>query len=241
MKITKDKIIEYNNKFSKDIGEFHRYKSWNILFNKFNIFLENEDWSEEKIDLMSLHLSMYLASWGMYRGSSNLLKEFNYKINSRLIKAIISNEDILKIPGFVKDGIQSLKDNSDVIGNLYSLIEKVFDTECKDNNNKESESSKRNPKISSTPTLVTKVMLGLFGCIPAYDTYAKKTMTKIKDENNRNVLIATINSENFEKVYKKLCDYAMTLPFDIERKNQFPEMKQLDHVLFGISFDDNKS
>ena len=44
--------------------------------------------TEEKIDFLSLHLGFYLASWGMMRGSTELLDK-DYKIHIPAVKVIL--------------------------------------------------------------------------------------------------------------------------------------------------------
>ncbi len=65
----------------------------------FGIFLSETDArfklninDEETIDMLALHLGFYLASWGMYRGSSFLLQK-DYKVHVPIVKIIINNEN----------------------------------------------------------------------------------------------------------------------------------------------------
>ena len=52
--------------------DHHRYKSWEYCYQNF-IEARNRELNRSDIDALSLHLAFYLASWGMYRGSSFLL------------------------------------------------------------------------------------------------------------------------------------------------------------------------
>ena len=52
---------------------FNRYESWKHCYEAF------EDVSKDN-DYLALHLGFYLASWGMYRGSTGLLQK-DYKIH----------------------------------------------------------------------------------------------------------------------------------------------------------------
>ena len=71
------------NEFLEAVRAFHktrnndkygRYKSWehcNNVFNEKHDKRKNgSDLSEDDYDYLALHLSFYLASWGMYRASS---------------------------------------------------------------------------------------------------------------------------------------------------------------------------
>lgn len=64
MKITST-IEKYLSSISAD--EFHRYKSWDNCFKAFS--------PSTKSEVQALELAFYLASWGMYRGSSGLLQK----------------------------------------------------------------------------------------------------------------------------------------------------------------------
>ena len=69
-----DALIDAGEIFENDsTDKFSRYKSWEFCYKKFQDNVYNTD------DL-AIHLSLYLASWGMYRGSTFLLNK-NYKIN----------------------------------------------------------------------------------------------------------------------------------------------------------------
>lgn len=79
---------------SLDLSEieatYSREKSW-VWCHK--PFIDNKDKNdEETIDMLALHLGFYLASWGMYRGSSFLLQK-DYKVHVPIVKIIINNEN----------------------------------------------------------------------------------------------------------------------------------------------------
>ena len=62
MKIINE-LIESGEKFVKNSKEkYSRHKSWEFCYHKFN---NNKT---VNTDELGLHLSIYLASWGMYRG-----------------------------------------------------------------------------------------------------------------------------------------------------------------------------
>ncbi|MDO4626572.1 MAG: hypothetical protein Q4A81_04605 [Pasteurellaceae bacterium] len=72
---TAKKIIKSAEKFYSDIIKIknHRYKSWEHCYQCFHQAIK-EGCDDKTIDDLSLQLSFYLASWGMYRGSSFLLQ-----------------------------------------------------------------------------------------------------------------------------------------------------------------------
>ncbi len=60
----KKRILSFHHQLQSDNN--HRYKSWEHCFKYFSQGKLDED-------IACLHLAFYLASWGMYRGSSFLL------------------------------------------------------------------------------------------------------------------------------------------------------------------------
>ena len=61
--------------------ENDRYKSWEYCYHS---FISARNSSSPDYDILSLHLAFYLASWGMYRGSSFLLQK-DYKIHTPIL------------------------------------------------------------------------------------------------------------------------------------------------------------
>jgi len=71
----------YIQAISKD--KEHRYRSWEVCREQFEI--------KNQSDSHALHLAFYLASWGMYRGSSGLLQK-NHRIHTFPVKILLSAE-----------------------------------------------------------------------------------------------------------------------------------------------------
>ncbi len=72
-------IEKYLNGITAD--EFHRYKSWDNCHKSFNVSTQT--------DIHTLELAFYLASWGMYRGSSGLLQK-NHFIHKGAVDILFS-------------------------------------------------------------------------------------------------------------------------------------------------------
>ncbi len=160
-----------------------RYASFDFCYNHFYSFYRqnkiSDMASEKNLQASCLHLGFYLASWGMLRGSSFLLEK-SIRHYSNLIKLIS------KLPPKVwKIDVDNY--NEDNIHILLGVAKKI----------KESLSSKE--KYPSD-TLITKIMLGVFGNAPALDQYVKKsfkvyalnkkTLNKIKIfyDNNKDII-----------------------------------------------------
>ena len=90
-----DSSVEAELKYS--IPELPPYvsrqtNSWSICFEEFK---KARKQSNPNYDLLALHLGFYLASWGMYRGSS-FLKALDYKIHYPAIKMMLEQQyDVL--------------------------------------------------------------------------------------------------------------------------------------------------
>lgn len=84
----------------KQGGEIARYQSWNIVYEDFDpkkgILKEFGSYSNKCIDALSRSLTIYLASWGMMRGSSKLLTHYNYRIHKGAVSIIIESLEALR-------------------------------------------------------------------------------------------------------------------------------------------------
>lgn len=136
------------------LGPNGRYASFDYCYNYFQDVREQGDpaaLADEAHQQMScLQLGFYLASWGMLRGSSILLQRSVYNF----IPVI---EAIATMPHELWD-----VDTDD-----YSMEQCVILLDAVHR----IRSSFREP---ASDILVTKTMLGVFGCVPAFDQYFKK-------------------------------------------------------------------
>lgn len=145
-------IIERYLKYSFD-DQYHRYKSWEHCF---AALASNTDH-----DFLALHLGFYLASWGMYRGSSGLLQK-SYQIHNKAV-AIIKSKHYQQLQcnathEITTENIPLLFDLKNELAAYYASIGFT-------------RGKKTALKISATDTLISKVLLGTLGCVPAFDRY----------------------------------------------------------------------
>lgn len=144
-------IEKYLNGLASD--EFHRYRSWDNCYQSFNDSVIRE--------IHILELAFYLASWGMYRGSSGLLQK-NHLIHKGAVEIIFSNEGqklrCSERKEITKSDIIDIVRLKDRLASHYTSISFKKSTGL-------------SKPISPTDTLITKVMLGTLGCVPAYDRY----------------------------------------------------------------------
>ncbi len=72
-------VQKFIAEYEKDISPLERYASFDYCYNYFQTFYENNEVdriaSKENMQSSCIQLGFYLASWGMYRGSSFLLKK----------------------------------------------------------------------------------------------------------------------------------------------------------------------
>jgi len=123
-----------------------RYLSWEHCYSNFGKY-RGIGIDEETIDFLCLHLAFYLASWGMYRGSSFLLQR-DYRIHREVVVEILKQE-YLSLWGI---SCESLLDpqNLDLIFNLRNKIEKIYIDKR----------ASIDGRMSVSDILITKILLG---------------------------------------------------------------------------------
>lgn len=203
-------ILDY---FNETINDVHgRYMSWRHCYKAFS---ENRNIVDEQtVDYLALHLAFYLASWGMYRGSSFLLQK-DYKVHIPVVRIIqeekynsllgISAEDLCK-----SNNLALLDEIGARIRICYAEERPAFDGVVN----------------NATDTLITKILLGTLGCVPAYDRYYVHAVKKYHISGgtfNRNSVYCVAkfycdNSDEFEKLRHELNKYGI----------EYPPMKLMD-------------
>ena len=156
---TVDLVIKSSRRFYRDLksDENSRYRSWEHCYSCFMRARNNKKDADN--DYLSLQLAFYLASWGMYRGSSFLLQK-DYKVHIPAVEELMKGEyDVLA-------GIQCTDFNNECNRNLleriYLLLEDHYGrVRCE----------VRNAENAPSSILITKILLGTLGCVPAYDQY----------------------------------------------------------------------
>ncbi len=130
-----------------------RYTSFDYCFNHFQQHRTAvAAWGAPSgMEVSCLHLGFYLASWGMLRGSSDLLQR-----SARHLVPLI--ETIADAPAEVWD-LDLDRYDLEGIDQLYRTALDV---------------RRALRPVEASDILVTKVLLGVFGCVPAFDTYFKK-------------------------------------------------------------------
>lgn len=215
MKITPT-IEKYLSGISTD--EFHRYKSWDNCHQAFSVTRQTE--------ILTLELAFYLASWGMYRGSSGLLQK-NHLIHKGTVDILFS-KDSLKLKCDQKNEInrKNAKEILDLKDKLADHYSKIYFSKGTDK-----------PKpISPTDTLLSKILLGTLGCIPAYDRYFIDGLKEIKMKHTI-FNVASLNELfDFIDSNKTEIENAQKLILTKTHKH-YPIMKILDMYFWQIGYD----
>lgn len=153
-------VVEIANVFVKQKDSKHRFASWDYCYGLAQcMYARKEDLTDFDYDYMALNLAFYLASWGMYRGSSFLLDK-SYKIHIEPVKLIFSKDELWRrclssseLTAFGKE-----------LANIYGVGDKV-------------RASNDGISGNMTDTLFTKILLGLTGNVIAYDRYCKTSLS----------------------------------------------------------------
>ena len=158
-----DELIDAAQIFYADArrDENGRSRSWEHCY---RVFRDARTDPSPDYDHLSLHLAFYLASWGMYRGSSFLLQK-DYKVLSPIVEEVLKPEyDCLfgvACADLREPEVQAW------LTNVYDYIANYF-RPMRD------EVAGRVVDSPVSPVLITKILLGTLGCVPAYDTFFEK-------------------------------------------------------------------
>lgn len=198
-----------------------RYLSWEHCYKAFREF-KGKELDEFTIDYLSLHLGFYLASWGMYRGSSFLLQK-DYKVHQEAVIEIYRPE-YEPLWGIACQDFH-INENQKLLDTLYHNLQKIY---IKKRNNIDQ-------RQDVSDTLITKILLGTLGCVPAYDQYFISGIKKYEvaatkysiDSIMELVLFFENNCHAFENCCESISSPQLT----------YPQMKILDMCFWQVGFD----
>ena len=134
----------------------HRFLSWEHCHEAFKLHRQQQN--NETIDYLCLHLAWYLASWGMLRNS--FLMQKDYKIHAPIVK-LIYDEQWSQLWDIEPEQMATEFYAKEII-RLCDAITTAYE-----------DANAGTP----TETLLTKILLGTIGCVPAYDTNFKKAVS----------------------------------------------------------------
>ena len=143
--------------------EHHRYRSWEHCYGYFQRF--GPGGLRADPEAAALQLAFYLASWGMYRGSSFLL-QFAYTVHLPPVRTIASDH-FSDLWGIDMGSEESHERMIPLLLNLMIEVREAYRPFAIENGSR-----------PASDTLVTKVILGTLGCVPACDDLFKRGIKK---------------------------------------------------------------
>ncbi len=143
--MTRTDIETLVNEFKGLSGPNDRYSSFDYCY---NYFRTTDDLTQD-IEKSCLALGFYLASWGMFRGSSFLLQ-----------KSVRHFEPTIRYIANLDESVWQIDVDKYSGENIQTIIKIYKDIRLLLINNG-----------NADLTLVTKILLGVFGFIPAFDNY----------------------------------------------------------------------
>ena len=219
-----DELINAAQTFYEDARatENGRSRSWEHCY---RVFRDARTDPSPDCDYLSLHLAFYLASWGMYRGSSFLLQK-DYKVLSPIVEEILKSEydclfgvacADLREPG-VQEQLTKLYD--DIADYFWPIRNEV---------------AGRKVASSVSPVLITKILMGTLGCVPAYDRFFEEGAKYLGFEKK------SYNEDSL----RELADFYEEHNDRLEEARRgmrtedlvYPQMKLLDMGLWQIGFE----
>ena len=116
---------------------------------------------DERVDYLCLHLGFFLASWGMMRGSTDLL-DYDYKVHIPAVKTILKYPHLFRLDFLTPHSESEWED----LENFSADLRLAYTSEEK----------QQRPLPNMTDTLVTKIIMGTMGIVPAYDNFVKEAV-----------------------------------------------------------------
>ena len=219
-----DELISAAQTFYDDAraNENGRSRSWEHCY---RVFRDARTDPSPDYDYLSLHLAFYLASWGMYRGSSFLLQK-DYKVLTPIVEEILKPEYDCLFGLACADLRES--EVQDSLEKLNKYIAKHFEP-IRD------EVAGRKVPSSVSPVLITKILMGTLGCVPAYDRFFQDGVATYK----------VTTQEYSPKSVLKLVDFYGEHNDRLEEARRgmrvgdliYPQMKLLDMGFWQVGYD----
>ena len=203
-------------------NENGRSRSWEHCY---RVFRDARTDPSPDYDYLSLHLAFYLASWGMYRGSSFLLQK-DYKVLSPIVEEILKPEYDCLFGLACADLRES--EVQDSLEKLHKYIAKHFRPI-------RNEVAGRAVASSVSPVLITKILMGTLGCVPAYDRFFQDGVATYKVTTREYSLDSVLRPVDFYEEHNDRLE-------DARRGMQcedltYPQMKLLDMGFWQVGFE----
>lgn len=233
------RVMAFYNELTEN--ENHRFESWEHCYIKFQNAFNKESITDEEKDVLSLHLAFYLASWGMYRGSSFILQK-DYKVfypivdllfkerkkfNEIIINEVLDSKNTVSIESYVNEHLMLDKELETMLENIRSSVKGTVES-------------------TVSYTLKTKIILGTYGTIPAYDRFFENGIRATKEDYNllishsKNGIIKLLNfAKDKLPELNNIKEQINHIQKNKENLNNvdYPIMKIIDMYFWKIGFD----
>ena len=211
MTLKQNDVRELYNEFQNENNQTDIYSSFDYCYNYFHPNSGNPLLKD--IEKSCLAIGFYLSSCGMLRASAHLLTK-SVKCYEPLIKHIATSKKsnwYLDVNDYESPTVKKK------ILDLYNGIYNVLKDEVFVNVNQIEPIA--NKKLRTpTLTLVTKIMLGVFGIIPAFDA---NFITAFKSLDNLKHRFSPLSDEPLDLIYE----------FYIDNKPEIDKLSDLTHTI----------
>ena len=198
--------------YYEECGENGRYRSWDHCYNFFQKHHEN---LLDVLDCAALQLGFYLASWGMYRGST-VIRNYDYTIHRPVICVLASSD----FKDLWQRDVGAHDNDIGLVATIMKLVKLVG-------------AEYRRLGQKNTDILVTKVLLGTVCCLPARDDYFRKGCSK------GGFTFGSLNEDFVKRILEFCKEYRQELS-EIQRDkldlygHPYPFMKLVDMHFFQL-------
>jgi hypothetical protein len=218
--MTNNEITSIVNNFKSELNPDGRYSSFDYCY---SYFKNTQDLTQD-MEKSCLVLGFYLASWGMLRGSSFLLQKSakHYEPTIRYIATLDKSVWKIDVDTYTDEHIET----------ILKIYQKINGTLIDEGN--------------SHLTLVTKILLGVFGFIPAFDQYFCSTFRKHFTQEKCGFRVVNKKSLNCIKAFYKenkieidsLASSTFTIDFKSGKQTNinYPKAKIIDMYGFTAGF-----
>ena len=210
-----------------------RLRSFDHVHEEFEKNMYNRNVSDE---YLALHLFAFLASWGMLRGSSYMLQK-DYLFLVPIVR-IIRNEKYKQLLD-----VSYAELNQEYIALVLQIKKEIIQELVKKKYYKMDNQKENKPSTINvvSDTLIGKILLATFSCIPAYDRYIVTCMKSLGiqssiNENGLNSLITFIN--NNVEFFKEKEEYINNR---LKSKRPYSLMKVIDMLFWESGYYEESS
>jgi hypothetical protein len=209
--MTDDEIDEYVRRYLGDRKPTSRYASFDYCFNHFQEYRDGDRLEQllepGHLQLACLQLGFFLASWGMYRGGSQL-STHSAKVLEPVVETIVSSpRDAwgLDVDRYDREGIALALELGDRFGSVLPG--------------------------GWSPTLRSKAMLGVFGCVPAFDRFVNKGLG-VSGFRRKSLLLVRDFFDEHADVLDRHRGRTLDFATSTETERRYSQAKVVDMVFF---------